>query len=70
MLNPSSLAPASGYNHGVLVREGRLLFVAGQVAWDEHGVIVSDRFAEQFDRALGNVAGFPADFSSGESDEA
>lgn len=55
MINPKSLAPPRGYNNGTLAPQGSLLFIAGQVAWDEHGEIVSDRFAEQFDQALANV---------------
>ncbi len=34
---------------------GRLLFVAGQVGWDESEQIVGDGFAEQFEQALANV---------------
>jgi enamine deaminase RidA (YjgF/YER057c/UK114 family) len=33
----------------------RLLFVAGQIGWDEGQRLVSDDFVEQFDRALSNV---------------
>ena len=48
--------PASGYSNGVLAdADGRLLFIAGQIAWDENQNIVSDDFVEQFDRALENV---------------
>ena len=48
--------PASGYSNGVLADAGgRLLFIAGQIAWDENQNIVSDDFVEQFDRALENV---------------
>src|SRR5687767_7946387 len=48
--------PASGYSNGVLADAGgRLLFVAGQIAWDANQKIVSDDFVEQFDRALQNV---------------
>ncbi len=48
--------PASGYSNGVLAdADGRLLFIAGQIAWDEDQKIVSDDFVEQFDRALENV---------------
>lgn len=55
-INPASLGPARGYNNGVLVDGGgRLLFIAGQVAWDNNQQIVSDRFVEQFERALQNV---------------
>src|SRR2546429_7113235 len=55
-INPESLGPPRGYSNGVLSDAGgRLLFVAGQVAWDKNQVIVSENFVEQFDRALGNV---------------
>ena len=32
-----------------------MLFVAGQIGWDEKQAIVSDDFVAQFDRALANV---------------
>jgi enamine deaminase RidA (YjgF/YER057c/UK114 family) len=54
-INPESLGAPRGYNNGVLVEGGRLLFVAGQIAWDAAQRIVSDDFAEQFAQALGNV---------------
>ena len=56
-INPSSLGPPRGYSNGVLADVGgRLLFVAGQIAWNQQQQIVSDDFVEQFDRALENVA--------------
>lgn len=56
VINPASLGEPKGYSNGVLVdAPGRLLFVAGQVAWDEDQQIVSQDFVEQFDRALANV---------------
>jgi len=55
-VNPESLGAPSGYANGVLTEAaGRLLFISGQVAWDEHQQIVSDDLVEQFDRALANV---------------
>jgi enamine deaminase RidA (YjgF/YER057c/UK114 family) len=55
-INPESLGPARGYSNGVLAPPGgRLLFVAGQIAWDEQQRIVGADFVEQFDRALANV---------------
>jgi enamine deaminase RidA (YjgF/YER057c/UK114 family) len=53
-INPAGLAPARGYSHGV-AGEGRILFVAGQIGWDAHGELVSDRFADQFDQAIANI---------------
>ena len=56
IVNPEILGRPRGYANGVLAEGGgRLLFVAGQIAWDERQRIVSDDFAEQFGRALANV---------------
>jgi enamine deaminase RidA (YjgF/YER057c/UK114 family) len=55
-INPASLGAPRGYSNGVLTElGGRLLFIAGQVAWDERQQMVSDDLVEQFDRALANV---------------
>ena len=55
-INPKSLGRPRGYSNGQLTREGaRLLFIAGQIGWDEGQRLVSDDFVEQFDRALRNV---------------
>jgi enamine deaminase RidA (YjgF/YER057c/UK114 family) len=56
LINPDSLGKPSGYSHGVVAdAQGKLLFIAGQIAWNEQHKIVSDDFVEQFDRALANV---------------
>jgi len=55
-INPDSLGAPSGYSHGLVAdANGKLLFIAGQIAWNEQQQIVSHDFVEQFDRALGNV---------------
>ena len=55
-INPESLGAPCGYSNGVLCAPGgALLFIAGQIAWDEQQRIVSADFVEQFDRALANV---------------
>ncbi len=55
-INPESLGSPRGYSNGVLTPAGgRLLFIAGQIAWDANQKIVSADFVEQFDRALANV---------------
>ncbi|MDT5268567.1 MAG: hypothetical protein QOH49_753 [Acidobacteriota bacterium] len=55
-INPKSLGRPRGYSNGQLTSEGaRLLFIAGQIGWDEEQRLVSDDFVEQFDRALRNV---------------
>lgn len=55
MINPAALAEPKGYNNGVLVEGGSLLFVAGQIGWDRERRIISDDFADQFALALENV---------------
>jgi len=55
-INPASLGPPRGYSNGVMTEPGtRLLFVAGQLGWNEQQRIISADFVEQFDRALANV---------------
>jgi len=55
-INPESLGAPRGYSNGVLTDAGgRLLFVAGQIGWDEKQTIVSEDCVAQFDRALRNV---------------
>jgi enamine deaminase RidA (YjgF/YER057c/UK114 family) len=55
-INPESLGAPRGYANGVLTNAGgHLLFIAGQVAWDQNQQVVSEDMVEQFDRALANV---------------
>jgi enamine deaminase RidA (YjgF/YER057c/UK114 family) len=56
LINPESLGAPKGYSNGVVTEPGaRLLFVAGQVGWNEQQQIVSEDFAAQFEQALRNV---------------
>lgn len=56
MIDPESWGQPKGYANGVLAPAGgRMLFIAGQIAWDTQQQITSDDFAEQFDQALANV---------------
>ncbi|MBI3935192.1 MAG: RidA family protein [Acidobacteria bacterium] len=55
MINPPELGKHTGYSQGVVTHAGTLLFISGQVAWDEHSTIVSPEFAAQFSKALSNV---------------
>lgn len=55
-VNPESLGAPKGYSNGMLTPAGgRVLFVAGQVAWNEKQEVVSEDFAKQFGQALENV---------------
>lgn len=55
LINPESLGAPVGYSNGVLAEGGRLLFIAGQIAWNQQHQIVSADIVEQFDQALANV---------------
>ena len=56
-VHPQGWKPARGYSNGILVEgEVRLLFVAGQVAWDaDQRLVGAGDFAAQFRQALANV---------------
>jgi enamine deaminase RidA (YjgF/YER057c/UK114 family) len=54
-INPRELAAPRGYNNGILAQPGRLLAIAGQIACDADGKLVSEDFAAQFQRTLANV---------------
>ena len=55
-INPESLGRPRGYANGVLVPPGgSLLFIAGQIGWDEAQRMVGADFVAQFERALANV---------------
>lgn len=56
-IQPDGWKKPSGYSNGVLVSgSSRLLFVAGQVAWDaEQRLVGGTSFAAQFEQALRNV---------------
>jgi enamine deaminase RidA (YjgF/YER057c/UK114 family) len=53
-ISPKGWLKPRGYSNGMRAR-GELVAVAGQVAWNERGEIVSDGFPEQFEQALANV---------------
>jgi len=55
ILRPKGWKQPKGYVHGV-VASGRLVFVTGQVGWNENCEFESDDLAEQVSRALKNVA--------------
>ena len=69
-VNPSSLAPASGFSHAV-VATGTTVFLAGQTGMAADGSIVTGGVVAQFERALSNLltalseaGGTPADLAS------
>ena len=56
IINPDELVKPIGYSHAVEVTNGRTVYLAGQVAFDENGKIVHvGNITKQFDRALSNL---------------
>ena len=67
-INPAGLARPAGFSHAVRSTGSTTVYLAGQTALDESGVIVGDGIVAQFERALGNLlaalsaaGGAPAD---------
>src|SRR5690606_26367773 len=54
-LLPEGWAEPIGYANGIEVDAGRIVFVAGQVGWDEQQKFHSEDIAPQFDQALRNI---------------
>ncbi len=55
VLLPQGWAPPIGYANGVATAPGRIVFVAGQVGWDERQRFASADLVPQFEQALKNV---------------
>jgi enamine deaminase RidA (YjgF/YER057c/UK114 family) len=55
LIHPTHFPKPRGYTNGVLVTPGRMLYIAGQVAFDKDARIVSPDFTTQFLAALDNV---------------
>ena len=54
ILQPPGWPRPRGYANGVAA-EGRLVFVAGQIGWDESGTVVADDLVRQLERTLENT---------------
>src|SRR5258707_13617187 len=55
LINPPSLAAPNGFNHGILVSGGQMLFLAGQTASDADGKIVRPGdYVAQYEQVLRN----------------
>src|SRR5215472_328204 len=55
LIHPTHFPKPRGYTNGVLSGPGRVLYIAGQVAFDKDARIVSPDFTTQFLAALDNV---------------
>ena len=53
-LHPNGWKPAKGYANGV-VAQGRMVFLGGQIGWNEEQQFESDDFIDQFRQTLHNI---------------
>jgi enamine deaminase RidA (YjgF/YER057c/UK114 family) len=53
-LQPREWPRPKGYANGMSAR-GRMIFISGQVGWDDHGRFNSDILTEQVKQALANI---------------
>ena len=54
IINPDTWPPPRGYNNAIRAR-GDMLFISGQIGWDENCKLVSSEFVEQAAQALRNI---------------
>lgn len=55
ILLPDGWMPPIGYSNGVAAGHGTLVFIAGQVGWNENQGFGSEEIGPQFEQALRNV---------------
>jgi enamine deaminase RidA (YjgF/YER057c/UK114 family) len=55
VLLPKGWDAPIGYANGIAVPAGKIVFVAGQVGWDEQQKFHSEEIAPQFEQALKNI---------------
>jgi enamine deaminase RidA (YjgF/YER057c/UK114 family) len=63
-LQPKGWKRPKGYSNGVLA-DGRMIFVAGQVGWNENEEFVATTFAGQAEQALKNIVAILAEGGAG-----
>ena len=54
ILQPKNWPAPKGYVNGI-VAEGRQVFIAGQIGWNDHAKLVSGDFVAQVEQALSNI---------------
>ena len=55
VLHPKGWASPVGYSNGIVAGPGRIVFIAGQVGWDEQQKFQTAELAPQFEQALKNI---------------
>ena len=64
LLQPPGWPRPRGYSNGV-VAQGRLIFIAGQIGWDDSGTIQSDNLTDQVRQSLKNTLAVLAEAGAG-----
>jgi len=64
ILQPPGWAKPKGYSNGVMVR-GQMVFVAGQVGWDENCIFQASDLVGQVAQALKNIVAILAEAGAG-----
>jgi enamine deaminase RidA (YjgF/YER057c/UK114 family) len=52
---PDGWKQPKGYSNSIIAGKGKLLFMAGQVGWDENENFSSEKLIPQFEQALRNI---------------
>jgi len=55
ILQPSGWARPRGFSHGVAVKGGTAVYIAGQIGSNEKGLVEGKTFLEQFRQAVRNI---------------
>ena len=65
VLQPPGWARPRGYSNGIATRGGRLVFIAGQIGWDEKCEFGEKGFGGQFRQTLKNIRAVLAEAKGG-----
>lgn len=65
VLQPPGWARPRGYSNGLAVRGGKLVFIAGQIGWNEKCEFTETGFAGQFRQAMKNILAVLAEAGGG-----
>lgn len=57
---PDGWPSPKGYSNGILAQKGRMLFMGGQVGWDEQEKFHSEKLVPQFEQILKNITAIVA----------
>ena len=54
-LLPDGWPRPKGYSNGISVKNGRTIYIAGLIGWNDREVIESDNLTDQFRKTLENI---------------